>query len=118
MALIENRVKTTNHFIELARFTLFLFKRFCVVFLLCGCSYLLFFPVKTISKSSLEIYGTLLSVGSWIADNLIENVEVLYDRLSYFRNLEAENIDSILNIKSQISIQEGISPDKFTLFIY
>ncbi len=109
MALIENRVKTTNHFIELARFTLFLFKRFCVVFLLCGCSYLLFFPVKTISKSSLEIYGTLLSVGSWIADNLIENVEVLYDRLSYFRNLEAENIKLKLQLTRMKDLEQTVT---------
>ena len=27
MALVENRIRTKNHFIELARFTLFLFKK-------------------------------------------------------------------------------------------
>ena len=109
MALIENRVRTTNYFTELAKFTFFLLKRFCILFLLCGCSYLLFFPIKTISKSSLEIYGTLLSVGSWIADNLIENVEVLYNRLSYFRDLEAENIKLKLQLARMAHLEQTVT---------
>ncbi|MCC8460405.1 MAG: rod shape-determining protein MreC [Candidatus Megaira endosymbiont of Carteria cerasiformis] len=106
MALIENRIRTKNHFIELARFTLFLFKKFCIIFLICGSSYLLYFPIKTISKSSLELYGTLLSTGSLIADNLIENVELLYNRLSYFRNLEAENIKLKLQLARMTDLEK------------
>jgi rod shape-determining protein MreC len=106
MALVENRIRTKNHFIELARFTLFLFKKFCIIFLICGSSYLLYFPIKTISKSSLELYGTLLSTGSLIADNLIENVELLYNRLSYFRNLEAENIKLKLQLARMTDLEK------------
>ena len=106
MALIENRIRTKNHFIELTRFTLFLLKKFCIVFLLCGSSYLLYFPIKTISKSSLEVYGTLLSTGSLIVDNLIENVELLYNRLSYFRNLEAENIKLKLQLARMTDLEK------------
>jgi rod shape-determining protein MreC len=106
MALVENRIRTKNHFIELARFTLFLFKKFCIIFLICGSSYLLYFPIKTISKSSLEVYGTLLSTGSLIADNLIENVELLYNRLSYFRNLEAENIKLKLQLARMTDLEK------------
>jgi len=106
MALVENRIRTKNHFIELARFTLFLFKKFCIIFLICGSSYLLYFPIKTISKSSLEVYGTLLSTGSLIVDNLIENVELLYNRLSYFRNLEAENIKLKLQLARMTDLEK------------
>lgn len=106
MALVENRIRTKNHFIELARFTLFLFKKFCIIFLIYGSSYLLYFPIKTISKSSLELYGTLLSKGSLIADNLIENVELLYNRLSYFRNLEAENIKLKLQLARMTDLEK------------
>lgn len=106
MALVENRIRTKNHFIELARFTLFLFKKFCIIFLICGSSYLLYFPIKTISKSSLELYGTLLSTGSLIADNLIENVELLYNRLSYFRNLEVENIKLKLQLARMTDLEK------------
>ncbi|NBU53251.1 MAG: rod shape-determining protein MreC, partial [Alphaproteobacteria bacterium] len=106
MALVENRIRTKNHFIELARFTLFLFKKFCIIFLICGSSYLIYFPIKTISKSSLEVYGTLLSTGSLIVDNLIENVELLYNRLSYFRNLEAENIKLKLQLARMTDLEK------------
>ncbi len=109
MALIENRIRVTNHFTELGRFSLFLFKKFCIVVLLCGCSYLLLFPIKNLSKLSLEVYGILLSAGSIIADNLIENVELLYDRLSYFRNLEAENVKLKLQLARMADLEQTVT---------
>ncbi len=105
MAIIANRVKNKNHLIELTKFVLFLFRRFCIVFLICICSYLLYFPAQTISRLSLEVYGIVLSAGSLLSDNLIDTVKLLHDRLSYFRNLEAENIKLRLQL-SNMSVLE------------
>jgi rod shape-determining protein MreC len=92
MAIIANRIKTKNYLVELTKFILFLLRRFCIVILICACSYLLYFPIQIVSRSSLELYGILISAGSLVSDSLIENVKILYNRLSYFKNLEAENI--------------------------
>ena len=108
MAIIANRIKTKNHLIELAKFALFLLRRFCVVFLICSCSYLLYFPIQVVSRSSLEVYGTLISAGSLISDTLIGNIKLMYDRLSYFKNLEAENIKLRLQL-ANISNLETVS---------
>ena len=100
MAIIANRIKTKNYLVELTKFILFLLRKFCIVILICACSCLLYFPIQVISRSSLELYGMLISAGSLISDSLIENVKILYDRLSYFKNLEAENIKLKLQLAS------------------
>jgi len=41
----------------------------------------------------------MLSLGSLVSDSLVENIKLLNDRLSYFKNLEAENI----KLKLQLS---------------
>ena len=74
-------------------------KRFFVVVLIFICFYLLYSPTQFLSKTSLEISGNLLSVGSIISKTIIENLRSLNDRFSYFKNLEAEN----LRLKLQLS---------------
>jgi len=99
MAILANRVRTKNHLLELAKFISFSIKKVFIVILIFACSYLLYFPISGVSKSSLEISGMMLSAGSSISNTVIGNVSWVYDRLSYFRNLEAENI----NLKLQLA---------------
>ena len=53
---------------------------------------MLYSPVQALSRTSLEVYGSLVSVASFILDPIIENAKLLCDKLSYFSNIEAENI--------------------------
>lgn len=99
MAILANRVKTKNHLLELLGLVSFSLKRFFVIALIFVCFYLLHSPAQSLSKASLEISGHLLSVGSMISKTIVENFRFLYDRFSYFRNLEAEN----LRLKLQLS---------------
>lgn len=106
MAIIANRVRSKNHLIELTKLILFLLRKFCVVFLICTCSYLLYFPIQNISRLSLEAYGILLSAGSLVSDTLVENIKLLHDRLSYFKNLEAENIKLRLQLANMSDLEK------------
>lgn len=99
MAILANRVKTKNHLLELLGLVSFSLKRFFVIVLIFVCFYLLHSPAQSLSKTSLEISGHLLSFGSIISKTIIENFRSLHDRFSYFRNLEAEN----LRLKLQLS---------------
>jgi len=99
MAITANRVKNKNYLLEIAKEILLLLKKFSVIFLICVCSYLLYFPIHSVSRLSLELYGVMLSLGSLVSDSLVENIKLLNDRLSYFKNLEAENI----KLKLQLS---------------
>jgi rod shape-determining protein MreC len=99
MAITANRIKNKNYFLELTKFLLFFLRKFCVIFLICVCSYLLYFPIHSVSRLSLELYGVMISLGSLVSDSVVENIKLLNDRLSYFKNLEAENI----KLKLQLS---------------
>lgn len=99
MAILANRVKTKNHLLEIVKFIFFAVKKFSIVVLIFACTYLLYFPVSGISKPSLEISGMVLSAGTSISNAVIGNLSRFYDRLSYFKNLEAENI----NLKLQLT---------------
>lgn len=92
MAILANRVKTKNDLLELGRFLISSLKRFFIVILIAACFYLLYFPMNKLSGSVLEMSGNLLSVSSAINDVLIKNTKWIYEKLSYFKNLEAENI--------------------------
>lgn len=106
MAITANRIRNKNYLIELAKLTLLVLRKFCVVFLICACSYLLYFPVNNISKLSLEAYGVILSVGSFVSDSVADGIKLLYDRLSYFKNLEAENIKLKLQLSSMHNLDK------------
>lgn len=99
MAILANRVKTKNSLLELSRFLYLFIQKFSIIVLVFTCTYLLYFPTQAISKASLEFSGRILSVGSFISDIIIENTKLVYHRLSYFRNLENEN----MNLKLQLS---------------
>jgi rod shape-determining protein MreC len=99
MAITANRVKNKNYLLEIAKEIFVFLRKFCVIFLICACSYLLYFPIHSVSRLSLELYGVMLSLGSLVSDSLVENIKLLNDRLSYFKNLEAENI----KLKLQLS---------------
>lgn len=99
MAILANRVKTKNNLLELIRAVTFSLRKIFVIALICICLYWLHSPMTWVSRASLELSGILLSAGSFVSDLVIDNVKSLSDRLTYFRNLEAEN----LKLKLQLS---------------
>ena len=106
MAITANRIRNKNYSIELAKLVLFLLRKFCIMFLICACSYLLYFPIPSISRLSLEAYGVILSVGSLVSDSFVDNIKLLNDRLSYFRNLEAENIKLKIQLSNMSDLEK------------
>ena len=106
MAITANRIRSKNYLIELTKLILLVLRKFCVVFLICACSYLLYFPINNISKLSLEAYGVILSVGSFVSDSVLGNIKLLHDRLSYFKNLEAENIKLKLQLSNMSDLDK------------
>jgi rod shape-determining protein MreC len=105
MAILANRVKTKNHLLELAKFAIFSLKKFLIVAIIFGCSYLLYSPNQNFSKWSLELSGTVVSVGAFISDIIIDNGIWIYDRLSYFKNIEAENIKLKMQVAELSKVQ-------------
>lgn len=106
MAITANRIRNRHYSIELTKLLLFVIRKVCVLLLVCICSYLLYFPAPTLSKLSLEVYGVMLSAYSLVSDSLVENMRLLNNRLSYFKNLEAENIKLKLQLSNISSLEK------------
>ncbi|PCJ27358.1 MAG: rod shape-determining protein MreC [Rickettsiales bacterium] len=93
MAILINRVKIRNNLLELGKFTLFSIRRFLVGTLIVVSCYLLYFsPVNIVTTSLLEVVGKTLSAGVLIYNGSIDSVKLAYGRLSYFKDLESENL--------------------------
>lgn len=104
MAILANRVKIRNNLIELSKFTIFSIRRFFTFILILISCYLLYFSSPVISKVLLEVTGRALSAVSLIYQESIDLSKKAYGRLSYFKNLEAEN----LRLKLELASLEGI----------
>lgn len=93
MAILANRIKVKNNLIELSKFSIYSTKRFVAIILLAFSFYLLYFSTpKAMSSAILESVGRILSAGTLIYDETINSFHWLERRLSYFKDLEAENL--------------------------
>lgn len=107
MPIIANRVRNKQYSIELKKFVLLFLKKFCKIFPVSACLYLLYFPIPSLSKLSLETYGAILSVESLVSENFIKSIKLIHDQFPYFRKLEVENIKLRLQL-SHISNEDKV----------
>lgn len=93
MAILANRVKTTNHLKELIILVLLALQKSVAYILIIFCCLLLYFSsFGIISKVSLEISGGALSFGNAIYNGIGNSINLAYSKISYLNNLESENI--------------------------
>lgn len=108
MAILANRIKTKNFFIELSKFTYYSFKKLFVILLILSSSSLLYFSCpKIITNTMLETVGKTLAVSNVIYSSTVDFSKSIYERLIYFRNLEAENIQLKLKNESLRQIKNS-----------
>lgn len=99
MAILANRIKIRNNLLELSKFVIFSVGRFFTVILLICSFYLLYFSIpKSVSNVILEAAGKTLSAGSLIYSETINSVKWANSTLSYFKDLETENLKLKLKI--------------------
>jgi rod shape-determining protein MreC len=99
LAILENRIKIRNNLLELSKFAIFSVGRLFTVILLICSFYLLYFSIpKSVSNAILESAGKTLSAGSLIYSETINSVKWANSRLSYFKDLETENLKLKLKI--------------------
>jgi len=105
VAILANRVKIKNNLLELGKFTIVLVRRFFAVILISLACYLMYFSApRPLAQVFLEMSGKFLSVGASIYQESIDISKWLYGRLSYFKNLEEEN----LRLKDELASLENI----------
>lgn len=99
MAILANRIRIRNNLLELSKFVIFSVGRFFTVILLICSFYLLYFSVpKVFSNVIMESVGKTLSAGSLIYGETINSFKWINSRLSYFKDLETENLKLKLRI--------------------
>ena len=101
MAILANRVKIRNNLIELSKFALFSIRKFFVIILVLVSCYLLYFSTpRVVANALLESTGRFLSAGALIYQESIQTLKWAHGRLSYFKDLEAENLRLKLELAS------------------
>jgi len=112
MAILANRVKSSSNSLELIRTMLIAFRR-CFIMLFLGLSLYLFIAApKKISNISIEITGSILSVGLSIYENVFESINSIKQQLIYFQNLEKRNIELELEVARLKHLQSMIESVK------
>jgi len=101
VAILANRVRTKNSLLELSKFIIYSMKRFlALVLILISCYLLYFLPPKLFVNNLLEVVGRVSSVVSLIYKESIQNINFIYNRFSYFKDLETENLKLKLDVAS------------------
>jgi rod shape-determining protein MreC len=101
VAILANRVKIRNNLIELSKFAIFSIRKVFVLILMLISCYLLYFSApRILTNSLLETAGRFLSAGALIYQESIQTSKWIYGRLSYFKDLEAENLRLKLELVS------------------
>lgn len=94
MAILANRAKIQNNLVDLSKFIFFSTKKFFVCFLILAACYILYFPTSgNLTKTLIEITGRTLSAADLVYTELIQAFKWGNNRLSYFKNLETENLE-------------------------
>lgn len=92
MAILENRVKNTNSFLDFPKFIRKYINRIFAIAIICFSINLLYFSVpQRLSNGVLEITGNLVSGAYVIYSNIADMIHKIDQNLAYFQNLEAEN---------------------------
>lgn len=94
MAILDNRVKIKSNLVELGKFITFSLKKFFILILLLTSYYFLYFsPPKVLSNGVSEIAGDFLSIGNFFYTKITGSSQWVRSRLSYFQDLETENLE-------------------------
>ena len=100
MAILSNRIRTTNHIIELSKLISGSVKKSLVGILVIATCYLMYFPYPgVVSRSLLEAVGATLSACNLVYSEGINLTKSTYDKFLYFKNLEIENLKLKLEIE-------------------
>jgi len=105
VAILANRVKIKSNLVELGKFIIALIKKFLAIILISLACYLMYFSTpRPLAQIFLETTGKFLSIGTSIYQESLDASKWLYGRLSYFKNLESEN----LRLKRELASLENI----------
>jgi rod shape-determining protein MreC len=111
VAILANRVKIRNNLIELSKFTIFSIRKFFTLILILIACYLLYFSSPYVSRTLLEVTGRVLSAGSLVYQETIQISKRVYGRLSYFKNLEAENLRLKMELASLEAVKQQVAQE-------
>jgi rod shape-determining protein MreC len=99
MAILTNRIKSTNSLFEFPKFIMYLLKRFLsVIFIISLLNLLYFSKSQKVNKISLEIVGSCISSGLVLYEELFKYINFFTTKLIYLRDLELENIELKIEI--------------------
>ena len=113
MAILTNRIKSTNTLFEFIRFILLILKRFLalifVVFLL---NSLYFSKSQFVNKVSLEIVGHFITPGLVLYEKIFKHVKSFATSLAYLQDLEIENIELKIEIDKLKKLRDNYNAIK------
>jgi len=99
VAILANRIKIRNNLLDLGKFVIYSVGKLFTIILLITSFYLLYFSMpKTVANVLMEGVGKTLSIGSTIYGETINRFKWANSRLSYFKDLEAENLKLKLRV--------------------
>ena len=109
MAILANRVKVKNSLIEWSKFIFFSVRKLFVIILITISCYVLYFSApQQVANSLMETIGRTLSMGAIIYKESISTAKWMYGRLSYFKDLEAENLKLKLEIAALKDVKQNM----------
>ena len=108
MAILTNRIKSTNSLFEFPKFILYLLKRFLsVIFIISLLNLLYFSKSQTVNKISFEIVGNYITSGLMVYEELFKYTKFFTSKLVYLRDLEIENMELKIEIAKLKELQNN-----------
>jgi len=108
MAILTNRVKSTNYPLEFIKFILLILKRFLVLIFIVLSLYSLYFSNPQVKNNlSLEISGRFVATGLIAYENVLNYINFAIKKLVYLRDLEIENTELKIEVVKLKELQSN-----------
>ena len=108
MALIANRVKSTNSLVGVIKLTLIAIKRLVILFVVVLSICLFSTPPKKLSSVSLELVGYVVSGGLFIHEGILKQMNLITQNILRLQNLTRENIELQLEVRQLRLLQNNM----------
>jgi rod shape-determining protein MreC len=108
MALIANRIKSTNSLVALTRLVRIGLKRLVVLFIFMLSIYLFSSPPQRLTSISLELVGYIVSGSLSIHESIFKQINLITQRIEHLRDLTRENIELQLEVNRLKRLQNDM----------
>lgn len=108
MALIENRIKSTNNLVAFTKFAVIALRRLIVLFVVMLSIYLFSSPPQRLSSISLELVGHIVSGSLSIHESIFKQINLIAQKIVHLQDLTRENIELQLEVNRLKRLQNDM----------